>query len=544
MNGPPVKLVEQLCPSCNAPLQVGPLDTVVTCRYCNRSITIQRAKPPRPPTPRVDQFGAMPPPPSTVLYIQPAVSAGARIIPVLVALVIMVIAGGSTLVAALVRRTAGLSGGSHTTLPMQCETNDTLTISDRTFDGHGPLVQGGINCKLTLKNCTLQSTDPIVAGGTNLELHLVHTKLTSKASALDLGINSKVWLSEGSEIHADEVGIKADSNLELDSKGSTIQGGTAGIESTSNATMALVDTQVSGKEQGIKGTSSIKLKLRGGSVKSEQVAVELESSGNIDAQGAAIGGAERGIVMTSSAEIKLSKKASVSSAKGDALALGSSAKLTVDDAQITGAQVAVQADQNAEVRLKNGAAVKGNAGGLVVKSNLKLIMDGGKLESRGPALFGDSNADVRASGGSINGNPALLFSGEPSHLDLTGATIVGAQRFDNRGGFPAGPTSTPSNRGGFPAGPTSTPSDSGGDSTARILAKFKSEVQHCADQKVAKGDLTVKVVVAPGGTVQAVQVLSSTVPKWLETCSVARLRALVFPARAGTAGYVQSYSFQ
>lgn len=535
MNAPPVKLVEQLCPSCNAPLPVGPLDTVVTCRYCNRSITIQRAKAPRPPTPRVDQFGAMPPPPSTVLYMPPAVSAGARIIPVVVALVIMMIAGGSTLVAALARRGVAvsrdtLSGGSSTTLPMQCETNDTLTISDRTFDGHGPLVQGGINCHLTLKNCTLSSTDPIVAGGTNLELHLVHTKLTSKASALDLGMNSKVWLSEGSEIHADEAGIKANWNLELDSKGSTIQGGTAGIESTANATMALTDTQVSGKEQGIKGTSSIKLKLRGGSVKSEQVAVELESNGNIDAQGTAISGAERGIVTTSSSELKLSKKASVSSAKGDALALGSNAKLTVDDAQITGAVVAVQADQNAEVRLKNGAAVKGNAGGIVVKSNLKLIMDGGKLESRGPALFGDSNADVRASGGSINGNPALLFGGRPSHLDLTGATIVGAQRFDNRGGFPAGPTSTPS--------------ASGNDAKGRVLAKAKSEVQHCADQKVAKGDLTVKVVVAPNGTVQAVEVLSSTVPKWLETCIVARLRALVFPAQAGTAGYVQSYSFQ
>ena len=523
MNGP-VKLVEQRCPSCNAPMQVGPNDSVVTCRYCNNSITIQRQKPPRAAAPQVTSFGAGGPihVPSTVLYIAPAATIGASIAPVLIPVFVLLIVGAGAGFKAL--------GRSFVSLPTTCGLNESLTISGKTFDGKGPVVVASTNCKLTIKDSKLSSNDPIVQGGSNLELRIVNSTLTSKGNALQLGTNSKVWISEKSQVNGEEAAIKTEWNAEIDVKGSTLKGGRVGLELVGNPKVNIADSDVSGKEHGIKGGSNAKLTLRGGTLKSDEVALELDTSAEVDVQGTKISGKDGAVVVGSSADLKLTKKAELSAEKGDGIrGKSSSFKLLVDDSQITAGTSAVQIDSSSEIRVRKGGLLRGTTTGILAGSSMKLTVDGGTIESANTAVQGKSSAEVRMTDGVVKGKTAFAFDSRPSRFDVSGGTVSGEQRFDNR--------TSPSGASGSPADASSEPSN------AQIIGSSRGMVRSCVDGKKVRGTLTVKLNLLPTGRVSSVTTVISTVPQDVESCVAGKLRGLVFPPRAGTSTVQTSYTF-
>ncbi len=516
MNGP-VKLIDQRCPSCNAPLQIDPSQAVVTCRYCNNSITIQRAK--APPA-RVAPFGAPGYVPSTVLYI-PSGAIGASVatslIPVLIPVVIMVVVGFGAGITAFGRR--------FVSLPTVCHMNETLVLTGKTYSGDKPVIEAQVNCKLTIKDSTLSSSDVIVKGGVNLELRIVNSKLTSKTNALDLeATNAKVWISDKSEVHGDEAGIKGENNVELDIKGSTVSGGHAGIDLGSNGKMVFADATVKGKEHGIKAGVNGKVTAKNLSVTSDEMGIQLAgSNGMIDARGLSVTAGDAALFLESNGDVKLTDKSTVKSLKGDGIATkGTNFKLLLEDSRIEAKDTGLRLLGNADLRLRKGAFVRGEKEGLRSDYNMKLSVEGATIESAGPAVTGTSNAEVRVvTGSSVKGVPAFAFSSKPSRFDVAEGTSTGESQLETRAATAGGP------------------SDAAG--MRRTIEGSLAQVRSCKDPK--KGTMNVQLLVLPTGRVADVRVLTSSASKPAEACVVAKLRALTFPARSsGTTTINTSYT--
>jgi hypothetical protein len=513
----PVKLIEQRCPSCNAPLQVDPNMAVVTCRYCNNSISIQRAKAPQT---RVSQFGAPGHVPSTVLYI-PSGAVGATVasslIPVLIPVVIMLVVGVG----------AGLSafGRRFVSLPTQCRPNETLVLSGKTYDGDKPVVEASVNCKLTIKDSTLKSTDVIVKGGINLELKIINSKLTSKTNVLDLATtNSKVWISDKSELHGGEVGVKGEGNAEIEVRGSTVTGGQAAIDLGSNAKVSLIDATLKGKEHALKTGVNGKVTAKTSSVTSDEIGVQLAgSSGSLDARGLSVTAGDAALLVESNGDVKLADKSALTSSKGDAIAAkGTNLKLLLEDSKLVAKDTAMRLGGNAEVRLRKGASAQGEKEGLRAEYNLKLSVEGATLTSSGPAVTGASNAEVRVLAGStVKGTPAFAFPSKPSRFDVAEGTTTGESQLE-----------------GGRAASTSTPSDTAGVRSA-LTAAGEQVVKACKDPK--HGTVTARFVLLPTGRVAAVST-SGSAPRAAQECVAAKLRAVTFPARTGTTTINATYT--
>jgi hypothetical protein len=515
MHGP-VKLVEQRCPSCNAPLQVDPNQAVVTCRYCNNSISIQRA---RAPQARVSPFGAPGHVPSTVLYI-PSGAVGATVasslIPVLIPVVIMLVVGVGAGVSAFGRR--------FVSLPTQCRPNETLVLSGKTYDGDKPVVEASVNCKLTIKDSTLKSTDVIVKGGINLELKIINSKLTSKGAVLDLATtNSKVWISDKSELHGGEVGIRGQGNAEIEVRGSTVTGEQAAIDLGSNAKVSLIDATLKGKEHGLKTGVNGKVTAKSSTITSDEVGLQFAgSSGSLDARGLTVTAGDAALLLDTNADVKLADKSALTSQRGDAVATkGVNFKFLLEDSKLVAKDTAMRLGGNAEVRLRKGASAQGEKEGLRGDYNLKLSVEGATLTSSGPAVTGTSNAEVRVLAGStIKGTPAFSFPSKPSRFDVAEGTTTGGSQLE----------------GGRAAG-GSSPGDTAGMRGA--VAASAAQMKACKDPK--HGTAAARFVVSPSGRVEAVSVTGSASPA-AQQCVAAKLRAMTFPARAGTTTVNTSYT--
>lgn len=513
-----VKLLEQRCPACNAPLQVGPNEPVVTCRYCGNSIQIQRQKAPRN-APQVSAFGSPGHVPSTVLYIPNAASVGASLIPMLVPVVILLVVAIIGAVSALGRR--------FVSLPATCHPNETLTISGKTFDGTEPAIVAGVNCKITIKDSTLKSADAIVKGGINLELRIVNSKLTSKTNAIELAsTNAKIWIDAKSEVYGDESGIKGDNNVELEVKDSTVGGGKSGIEVGTNAKLTFTDAKVNGKEVGILANgSSAKVTAKNLTVTADEIGIHLEqSSSSIDARALTVKAGDTAIFLEQGSELKLVEKSVLTGTKSDGLVMkGSSMKLQLDDTQITGHDAGMRLGGNADVRLRKGTKISGGTVGIVTDYNAKLQIDGASVESNGPGVQSGSNAEVRVTTGSkVKGTPAYQFPSDPSRFDVSEGTQVGEKVIG----------SAPSGAGG------------GGGSSDSQAIKRVVEASYAVVKTCGKGgELRVRMEVASSGRVSSVSTLSSSTSKAVETCALARIRALSFPARSSNTIISTNYTF-
>lgn len=508
MNGP-VKLVEQRCPSCNAPLQVNPGLATVTCRYCNNTISIQRAKAPQV---QVSQFGTPGYVPSNVLYI-PASAVGATVatsvLPALIPVVILLFVGAGAGISAFGRR--------FVSLPAQCRTNETLVLSGKTYDGDKPVVEAGINCKLTIKDSTLKSTDVIVKGGVNLELKIINSKLTSKTAVIDLAAtNAKVWISDKSELHGDETGVKGGGNVELEVKGSTVTGGEAALDLGSNAKLSLVDATLKGKEFGVKTGVNGKVTAKNSTVTSEEVGIQLGgSNGTVDGRGLTVTAGDTALLVESNGDLKLTDKSAFTSAKGDAvLTKGANFKLLLEDSKLVGKNTALRLGVNADLRLRKGALVQGEREGLTSDSNMKLAIEGATLTSLGPAITGTTNAEVRVLAGSVvKGAPAFTFSSKPSRFDVAEGTVTGEILLDSRASSAS-------------AAPSATDSE-----MRAVLTRATAQMKPCQDGR--HGSVNARIMVVPTGRVAAVSTSGSASPT-AQACAASKLRALVFPTRSTT----------
>ncbi len=509
-----VKLLEQRCPSCNAPLQVSPSEAVVTCRYCGNSISIQRQKAPSG-VPNVSSFGAPGHVPSTVLYIPSASVGAASFLPALIPLFIFLVIGIGGAVSALGRR--------FVSLPATCRPNETLTISGKTFDGTQPAIVAGVNCKITIKDSTLTSTDAIVKGGINLELRIVNSKLKSKTHAIDLAsTNAKVWISDKSEIRGDEVGIFGENNVELEVKDSTVSGGQDGIDLGSNGKVTLTDAKIVGKEHGIKAGSSAKVTSKNTTITADESGVRLESSsGSFDGRSTTIAAGDVALFLESNGDVKLADKSVLKASKGDGIVTKSTnLKLQLEDTKVEAREVGLRLSGNADVRLRKGAMVHGDAGGLRSDYNLKLSVEGATIDSAGPAVAGTSNAEVRVTtGSSVKGTPAFQFSSNPSRFDVPDGTFTGEKQLDSRSAGAASPGSDMALR--------------------RIIEASYVLAKTCKDGK--GGEVRVRIEIAASGKVQSVTSTSSTASKAAEQCVLAKVRSLSFPPRSGTATIQTNY---
>lgn len=509
-----VKLMEQRCPSCNAPLQVSPTEATVTCRYCGNAISIQRQKP--PPAARVSSFGSAGHVPSTVLYIPAAASVGASLLPALIPVVVLFVVAIVGAVSALGRR--------FVSLPATCHANETLTISGKNYDGTQPAVVAGVNCKLTIKDSTLTSTDAIVKGGINLELHIVNSKLKSKTHALELATtNAKVWITDKSEVHGDESGLLGENNVELEVKDSTVSGGQDAIDLGSNGKVSLVNAKIIGKENAIKAGSSAKITSKGTTITSDESGVRLESSsGSFDGKQTTITAGDTALFIESNGDVKLADKSVLKSLKGDGLSAKSvNLKLQLEDTKVEAKEVGLRLAGNADVRIRKGSQVHGDNSGLRADYNLKLSVEGATIDSAGPAIAGSTNAEVRVTAGSsIKGTPAFQFPSTPSRFDVADGTFTGEKQLDARSSGGSGAQS---------------PVDS--MITKRIVEASYASVKTCGKG----GEVRVRFEVGPSGKVTSASTVSSTATKAAEQCVLAKVRALTFPSRSGNVTIQTNY---
>jgi len=508
-----VKLSEQRCPSCNAPLSVGPADSVVTCRYCNNSITINRAKAPAN-VPRVTSFGTPGHVPSTVLYL-PAATIGASVLPALIPVVVLLVVAIGGAIAALGRR--------FVSLPATCRPNETLTISGKKFDGTQPAIVAGVNCKITIKDSTITSTEPIVKGGINLELRIENSKLKSKTHAIELAsTNAKIWISGKSEISGDEAAIFGENNVELEVKDSTITGGQDGIHLGSNGKLSLTDTKVTGKEHGIVAGSNAKATMKNTTVTATEAGVHFEGNGALDARALTIDAGDVALFFEYNADAKIAEKSQIKSTKSDGIVTkSSSSKLQLDDTKIDAGDVGIRVGTNTEIRLKKGVQILGKAGGVRGESSLKLQMDGGSIESPGPAIAGSSGAEIKvAAGSSVKGTPAFQFPSNPSRFDVADGTYTGDKQLDSR---------------------AQAPSSVDRAAMSAVLSATNALVKTCKDGK--SGMLEAQIVVSPNGRVSSVRSLTCTVSKTVEACALGKLRAMTFPPQSGMTTIKSTYTF-
>ena len=512
-----VKLLDQRCPSCNAPLQVAANEAVITCRYCGNSISIQRQKPP-PGAQKVTTFGSPGHIPSNVLYIPAAATIGASVLPALIPLVVFLIIGIGGAVSALGRR--------FVSLPATCHPNETLTISGKTFDGTQPVVVASVNCHLTIKDSTLTSTDVIVRGGVNLELRIVNSKLKSKTHAIELPTtNAKIWISDKSEIRGEEAGILGENNVEIEVKDSSVSGGQDGINLGSNGKVALIDAKIVGKEHGIRSGVNGKVTSKSSSITADELGVFMESSnGSFDGRATTVTAGDTALLIESNGDVKLTDKSVLKSSKADGIMTKStSMKVQLDDSKIDAHDIGVHVSSNADIRVRKGSQVHGNAAGIRGESNMKISIEGATVDSAGPAIAGSSNADVRVTpGSSVKGTPAFQFISNPSRFDVPDGTFTGEKQLDARSPAGGGGGSSIVDRQGI----------------SRVLEASYASAKSCGKG----GEVRVRLEIATSGRVTSASVVSATTTKAAELCVLGKARALTFPPRSGTATVQTTYN--
>jgi hypothetical protein len=500
-----LNLKEHRCPSCHAPLPVGPQDASVTCRYCGNTITIERAKPPKIPSPT--------PPLQPVLYVPPR---STSVAPVLGAIAFLVVAVGGISALRL--------GASHlVTFPATCPVNGTLTISGKTFKGTGTVIEAGANCTVTIERSTLDSDGPIVKGGGNLTLKIVGSTLTSKTEALELDANAKVRIEGDSRIQGHDAALKADANLRLSVERSVLSSDRATIDVAPNAEMTFASSEITSNDEAIVTKSNAKIVAKGLVIKAKETGIRFDSSnGELDARNTTITAGGSSIRAEFGADLKLSDACSLTSERNDAiLASGSNTKLRMSDSKVQGKLTGARLGVNAKVQLQRNASIVGEQAALSADSNLELTVDGATIKSSGVAVQGSSNARIRVLAGStVQGTPAFRFPSMPAYFDAADGTVTGERQFSS------------TSSGDSPRGQDAI-------LIRRVLDPSASQVATCG----SGGTMLVRFTIPPAGQPVTVTKLMSSVSKTTEDCALAKLRAIRFPPRSDTTSVQMTYRF-
>lgn len=436
------KLTTFKCPTCSAPLKVAVEQTDLRCSYCGSSVHVERQKPPAP--------GRGVPAVNTV-YLDPKAGRALTWGILVVTLAPFLILGIVAMVLALgVRK-------KNATFPMACGTFEELTLTDRTYEGPGPLITAGTGCKVTLKNCSFKS-DVIVKAEASADIRIVGSKLEGTAVALDLGHNAKLKISEKSQIKSVTTAIKAEGNVDMTIDDAIVQGGDAALRLGSSTKLTATRAQLLGKDAAVVVGSSAALTLKDSTVKAEGVAITGESNTKISAEGSTITGGDEAIHADSSLAVKLAKKSAVK-ATGVAIVTSSNGDFQIDDSTVDSDDTAIRATSNCKLRIVKGGRVTGKTTGFEGTSNNEFVLQSGTLESGGTAIIGTSNIGIDAKKSSIKGVPnAFLLDDRPSPFGLVDTQVVGAQVFNARStprpapGTLARPGTTKANA---PSGPAS-----------------------------------------------------------------------------------------
>jgi hypothetical protein len=268
------------CPNCAAPISPGPTDVSARCTYCGNVIQIQRAAPPPP---------AQGPIPINTIYIYPQVhhSAGASGARVLVSLAVTAVIAIGAAVPFLGR--SGFSFFS-SSLPAECGMNGTLVIKGKKFDGKGPAVTAGLNCKVTIRDSTIKSDAPIRTG-INSQVTIINSTIEGSSTAIELGVNAKLEITDKSEIRSTGGNaIEASENLEARIENSTIEGET-GIRAQNNPKMRILSgSRVKGRRDGVAGKANFELTVNDSTIEGKDTAVRGEVNLRVEARKATIAG--------------------------------------------------------------------------------------------------------------------------------------------------------------------------------------------------------------------------------------------------------------
>jgi hypothetical protein len=444
-------------------MQVRPDVSDLTCTYCGNAVHVERDK---------AAFTRMGPSRGNTVYVNP--NAGKQLVwiivlttvlPILIPIGIGVAALGKSVL-----------GSRIMSLPATCENNGEMTVTGKTFDGKGPVITAGINCKITIKDCHFKS-DVVVKGGQNLELKIINSTLEGSDAAIDLEeVNTKIEISEKSEIKGKD-GIRATNhNLEVSIKDSKIVGVDNGIAAKQGFKLKATNVEISGKLSAIEGGDNPELELHQVKLTSAGTAVIANNNLKIDADGSTIDGGEVGVHAKYNFKGNLKKKSSIVSKKGTAVDADSNVEITLDDSSLDGGEAAlhgpsnlhlkvtkksrvhatgtvVEGESNPEVLVDDGIIEGGDTaitssvngkikvvkGGRITatklaidgKQNLEVDVQGGTIDSPGVAIAASFNTEIRMKKGTIKGGTAAFsFDRKPNVLDLgPEAVVTGAQKF-------------------------------------------------------------------------------------------------------------------
>ncbi len=318
-----------VCPKCSAPLQVGPYDLDVQCRYCGTSVRVRDPAPPPPPPP-VSQFGhgapMHPAAPNIVIvmgpgeshhdhHFTPAVHAAHASSWIIWAVVMGVVA--LTAIPGALLGTGVLS--RKTSLPTTCGVNGRVVVEGKDVGAvTDTLVHAGVNCEITLKRVRGKTEGAIVEGGPNLKIVIEDSDIEAGGRGLDVGPNATVTLRR-TKIRAKDDGVKADTNLDLTCDGCSItsqgtavaagmnakiklsnqaalSGATDGVDLGISGSLEAQGSKISGRAVGVHGGSTgLTLRLRGGTVVTGATAVHGSNSVKVRLEGATLEGKEIGL---------------------------------------------------------------------------------------------------------------------------------------------------------------------------------------------------------------------------------------------------------
>jgi DNA-directed RNA polymerase subunit RPC12/RpoP len=270
------KLSESRCPNCKAPIEFDAAAQSVQCRYCQTVIQISKEKAPA----NIDVSSPQRP---MVIYS----GNSGWVIGRLVWIAVVVFLSGGGFAANSFRRTGCAPSAS---LPTTCGLNDDILIKGKTFDGAGPVIVAGLNCKITIEDSTISSPDVIVkSDAPNVEVTVINSKLTTKSgshAAIELSMNGKIRVSKGSVIKSDGSAVEGDTNLELTVNASTLEGDVAAKMGGNGKVTLGTGSVLKGKKAALDANGNLKLRAEGASLESAGPGVKAGSNADVkmDAQ--------------------------------------------------------------------------------------------------------------------------------------------------------------------------------------------------------------------------------------------------------------------
>ncbi len=449
----------------------------VPCRYCGNVIHVEHRKPP----PHVHPFGQPGGIPSTTLYLDPDAFRAMNQAGKSIALVITL----TTLLPILIAVVAGVGPwvlrkmkGGVKPFPAVCELNETIEVSGN-YEGTGPLVNAGINCKikiknsklkgstllegsaanveLTLENVTLETTDVLYRGGSNGKLRVKGGKLTSVASVVDADSNTYLNFDGVTVESKNDTAIKVKYNLKLDANNAKIVGKGGGIETDSNAEITMKGTsEIASPAIALKATSNLKLDATGGKIDGGESAVVADSSAHMKTRGTVFTAKEKTIVLGSSADLDFDggSVTSQTDAAFDTYGTGeyefAGTTVTGEDAAINAKNgfklrgtkkahfvatkgIAVQSTSNFELTLTD-ATIEGTKSGVKAGVNLKAkLSQGAKISGKKGGIVADANMEIESKDATVEGGTGPGLQGTSNaRIAFEKGTLRGTPAIDLR----------------------------------------------------------------------------------------------------------------